>query len=213
MVDYDFSDLQFIQLETPTDLPTVVITTTLGSMTAVLYPEYAPNTVDNFLNRVNEGFYDGKDIYGVEPGGMFLTGAADEKHNGGITNDGEPIPNEYSVKLWPFRGSLLSYYGKQGFGDSRFFAVDSVPFGETEAQYLRELMNKNGEYYIPEELVDAFLHNENAAGFAGMYTVFGQITDGLDVLDKITSTPVTGTAPTYPIHIESIKVVQNEIND
>lgn len=183
---YDFSQMELIQLEEPYEgQPLAVIETTFGTIRAVLYPEYAPNTVDNFVNRANEGFYNGKDIYALVENAFFLTGAYNEEGTQGYTNDGEPIANEYSVDLWTFRGALCSYNGRAGYGDSRFFVVNNKTLTEDEIAQLRSFQDADGNQKLPEELITAFVEKGSVAHFAGCYTVFGQAIDGFDVIEEI----------------------------
>lgn len=57
---YDFTQMDLVQLNKPSEGQDVaVIETNLGTITAVLYAEFAPKTVANFKKRAEEGFYDG----------------------------------------------------------------------------------------------------------------------------------------------------------
>lgn len=208
---YNFDEMELIQLEEPKDgQPLAVINTTEGTIKAVLYPEYAPNTVDNFINRANEGFYNGKDIYGIVDDAFFLTGSYNEEGTQGFTNDGNPIANEYSVNLWTFKGALCSYNGKQGYGDSRFFVINDKPLTEDELAELRGIKNSDGEQIIPEELINAFVEKGSVAHFAGYYTVFGQTIEGFDVIERICTAEVDETTarPLNELIIESIEITE-----
>lgn len=208
---YNFSEMDLIQLEEPADgLPLAVINTSEGTIKAVLYPGYAPNTVDNFINRANEGFYDGKDIYAIVEQAFFLTGSYNEEGTQGFTNDGKPIKNECSVDLWTFKGALCAYSGQAGYGDSRFFVVNDKPLTEAEIDELRAFKNEDGSQKIPEELITAFIEEGSIAHFAGCYTVFGQTIEGFDVIEKICAAETdTSTArPVSKITIESIEITE-----
>lgn len=208
---YDFSEMDLIQLEEPADnQPLAVINTSEGTIKAVLYPEYAPNTVDNFINRANEGFYDGKDIYAIVEQAFFLTGSYNDEGTQGFTNDGKPIENEYSVDLWTFKGALCSYSGQAGHGDSRFFVINDKPLTEEEIAELRSFKNEDGSQKIPEELITAFVEQGSVAHFAGCYTVFGQTIEGFDVIEKIctTETDDSTARPVNKITIESIEITE-----
>ena len=86
---FDYSTMHLVQLEDPYDgQPLAVIETTFGTIKAVLYPQYAPNTVQNFIDRANEGYYNGKDVYGILQSSLFMTGAENEQRNSGVTSDG-----------------------------------------------------------------------------------------------------------------------------
>lgn len=205
---YDYSKMHLVQLDEPYDgQPTAEIETTLGTIKAVLYPEYAPNTVSNFVNRANEGFYNGKDIYCILEKAMFMSGSADDSRNSGVTEDGELIVNEYSVDLWPFKGAIMSFNGHAGYGDSRFFVVDEMPLSEDDMAQLREFTNNNGEH-LPEELLTAFTEKGVVIDFSGAYTVFAQTIEGFDVIKKICAVEVSGdlSLPVEPIYINKITI-------
>lgn len=211
MKDYNFAEMDLVQLEEPKDgQPVAVIDTTEGVITAVLYPEYAPNTVDNFINRANEGFYDGKAVYAIINESLFMTGAYNEEGTQGFTNDGNPIANENSVDLWTFKGALCSYSGQTGYGDSRFYIVDDFPITEEEYAELRSKNNKDGTQMIPEELLTAYTEHKGIIHLAGMHTVFGQTIDGFEVVEKICDSEYdTETMrPKNEIKINSIKITE-----
>lgn len=206
---YDYSKMHLVQLEEPYEgQPVAVIETSLGTIKAVLYPEYAPNTVNNFVNRVNEGFYNGKEIYNVIDKSIFMSGALDENRNSGVTEDGELIENEYSVDLWPFKGAICSFNGRSGYGDSRFMVLNSRELSEENVADLREFRNENDEA-LPEELIQAFLDKGVVIDFSGAYTVFGQTIEGMDVIEKICSAEVSGefSVPVEPIYVNNITIV------
>ena len=199
---YDYSRMHPVQ-------PTAVIEPTEGTITAVLYPEYAPNTVQNFIDRANDGFYDGKDIFYVLDKSIFMAGSADEKRNSGVTSDGEPIPNEYSVDLWPFKGAICSFSGRAGYGDSRIMVLNERPLSEENVAELRGMVNNDtGEKLLPDELIDAFVEKGVVIDFAGGYTVFAQTIEGMDVIERICSAEVSGeySMPVEPIYIEKVTI-------
>ena len=184
---YDFTQMNLIQCKEPVEGQDVaVIETNKGTMTAVLYTEYAPKTIENFKIRVEEGFYNGKPFFALQQGIYGLTGASNEEGTEGITQDGNFIPNECSVDLWPFKGALLSYSSKMGYSDSRFFFCGALEITEENFKELRGYQDKEtGEQIIPEELLEQFVKRGSVPGFAGSYTVFGQVINGFDVLDEI----------------------------
>ena len=184
---YDFSEMNLVQLDKPADGQDVaIIETNVGTITAVLYPEFAPNTVANFKKRAEEGFYDGKPFFALQKGIYAITGASNDEGTEGITDDGKYIENECSVNLWPFKGSLLGYSSQQGYSDSRFFFAGALELTEENKKELRGYTNQEtSAQVIPEELITAFEKRGSVPGFAGTYTVFGQVINGFDVLDKI----------------------------
>lgn len=184
---YDFSQMNLIQLDKPAEGQDVaVIETNLGTITAVLYAEFAPNTVANFKKRAEEGFYDGKPFFALQKGIYAITGASNDEGTEGVTDDGKYIENECSVNLWPFKGALLGYSSQQGYSDSRFFFTGALELTEDNKKELRGYTNQEtSAQVIPEELITAFEKRGSVPGFAGTYTVFGQVINGFETLDKI----------------------------
>ena len=204
---YDFTQMNLIQLDKPADGQDVaVIETNLGTMTVVLYAEFAPNTVANFKKRAEEGFYNGKPFFALQKGIYAITGASNDEGTEGITDDGKYIANECSVNLWPFKGALLGYSSQQGYSDSRFFFAGALEITEENKKELRGYTNQEtSAQVIPEELITAFEKRGSVPGFAGTYTVFGQVINGFDTLDKIlwSESDKTNMKP-----LEEIKIVK-----
>lgn len=96
------------QTEEPTAAPqeTILVqfSTTLGDIKVELYPEQAPQTVDNFLHYVNSGFYEDVIFHRVVPGFVVQTGGFDTKYQRKATVD--PIENESNNGLKNLRGTL-----------------------------------------------------------------------------------------------------------
>lgn len=74
--------------------PIVTFETTAGTITAELYPEIAPNTVNNFISLINRGFYDGLIFHRVIKGFMIQGGDPDGVGTGG---PGYSIKGEFAI--------------------------------------------------------------------------------------------------------------------
>ena len=170
--------------EVPMPAAHILMTTTLGPMTLELDADIAPKTVENFLSYVSNGFYDGTIFHRVINNFMV--------QGGGFTADMEqkatqaPIDNEANNGLKNARGTIA-------------MARTQDPHSAT-AQFFINVQDNN------------FLNHtgENMQGWG--YTVFGKVTDGEDVLDKIRCVQ-TGSqgghqdVPVEPIIIESVTVI------
>ena len=169
------------QKESPMSV-NVTIVTSLGTIKAELYEDKAPITVANFLTYVDEGYYDGTIFHRVIPNFMI--------QGGGFTPDMSqkptkaPIKNEAANGLKNDRGTLAM---------ARTGIVDSA----TSQFFINLISNDNLNY-----------KNPSSQGFG--YCVFGKVTEGLDVLDKIAAVPTHthrtghGNVPTEPVTITSI---------
>ena len=85
-------------------LPKVRFVTSEGSFVLQLRPDVAPDTVDNFLGYVNNGFYDGTIFHRVIPGFMIQGGGFTEELTRKPTE--QPIRNEASQTLRNLRGTI-----------------------------------------------------------------------------------------------------------
>ena len=216
--DYDYSQMELVQLdaingeigENDENRPIAIITTSLGIIKIALYPEYAPNTVANFIERVEEGFYDNTSVLAVQDG-VFFAGLNSEGE--AKTSTGEPIENEYSVNMWPFRGAVGSYYGNTpGFGDSRFFIINEQELNVEQLEQLKEISveyDEDGEplQMLPDELIAAFEEVGCAVTLSGFFTIFGQTIEGIEIVEEITKSELDRQSrPTQEIEIVSIKI-------
>ena len=163
----------------------VTIATTVGQMTLELDADNAPKTVENFLAYATSGFYDGTIFHRVINNFMI--------QGGGFTTDMEqkptqaPVDNEANNGLKNERGTIA-------------MARTQDPHSAT------------AQFFINVQDNDFLNHTgENMQGWG--YTVFGKVTQGEAVLDKIRSVQ-TGSqgghqdVPTDPIIIESISIIE-----
>jgi peptidyl-prolyl cis-trans isomerase A (cyclophilin A) len=162
--------------------PQVEVRTSAGTIRLELYPAKAPKTVENFLQYVRDGHYNGTIFHRVIPGFMI--------QGGGMTPDmaqkktRAPIPIESKNGLKNEVGSLA-------------MARTSDPNSAT-AQFFINLKN------------NSFLDYPGSDGHG--YTVFGKVVSGMDVVNKITATPTGSqgmhqNVPRTPVLIESATVV------
>ncbi len=155
----------------------------MGSITVQLDPTHAPKTVANFLSYVDKKAYDGTIFHRVIPGFM-IQGGGFKPDMTEISYDA-PVANEApNSGLKNLRGTIS-------------MARTSDPDSAT-AQFFLNL--------VDNAMLDP---NEQGPGYA----VFGKITQGLDVMDKIAQVPTTTVqqyenVPTTPVTIVSISRVK-----
>lgn len=204
-------DIDFVQLKEPVDgQETAVITTTHGTITMLLFEEQAPNTVANFKQLIKNGFYNDKQIFIEQNAKTFVTGASDENGASGevAIGDKKPIVCETTPNLWHFSGavSVLGYeknkLSKTFLSDSRFFIIGDVP-----AQ--TELINEMQEYNYPTKVIDAYKEHGGLPQYTGAYTVFGQVIEGLDVVNKISQLEHDSETK---IPVEDVRILKIELS-
>ena len=160
----------------PNKTYTATIETTEGTMTAELYPQEAPMTVNNFVFLAREDYYDGIKFHRIFKDFMVQTGDPTGTGTGGpgYRFDDEPVTRDYT------RGTLAM--------------ANSGP-------------NTNGSQF--------FIVHQDSLELPKDYTIFGKVTEGLDVLDAIANTPVTTgpgsidpvpTLPTEDVRITDITI-------
>jgi peptidyl-prolyl cis-trans isomerase B (cyclophilin B) len=147
--------------------PRVRLVTSLGDIVVELDREKAPKTVDNFLSYVREGFYDGTIFHRVIDGFMI--------QGGGFTQDfvkkptHAPIENEADNGLANARGTIA-------------MARTSAPQSAT-AQFFINVVDND------------FLNYQSPTPRGWGYAVFGKVVEGMDVVDKIRTTPTGPGGP------------------
>ncbi|MGI6496447.1 MAG: peptidylprolyl isomerase [Kiritimatiellia bacterium] len=159
-------------------MTTVIIETSLGTMTAVLDAEKAPETVRNFLAYVDADFYDGTIFHRVIKDFMV--------QGGGFTPDmkqkpaGKPIRNEAANGLKNLRGTLA-------------MARTQVPDSATCQFFINHKDNAFLDFKAP-----------TVQGIG--YCVFGRVTEGLDVLDAIAAVKTATRGPYGDVPVETVVI-------
>ena len=167
------------------DMPYVELETTMGNIVIKLNQEKAPNTVANFLEYVKSGHYDGTIFHRVIDGFMIQGGGMDANMKEKSTN--APIQNEADNGLKNEVGTIA-------------MARTSDPHSAT-AQFFINVKD------------NSFLNfsGKNPQGWG--YAVFGKVTEGMDIVNKIKGVP-TGKygfhadVPTTPVVITHAKVIE-----
>lgn len=138
--------------------PVVTIETEKGKVIVELYPEAAPVTVDNFLTLIDQGFYDGLTFHRYDAG--FVIQGGDPKGDGS-GGPGWTIPGEFQdanlrAKMPPHKRGTVA------------MARTRIPDSAGSQFYI--CLNPDPNRYSHLE---------------GKYTAFGQVVEGLDVVDRI----------------------------
>ena len=167
------------------DMPPVVeLDTNMGAIVIELNEEKAPKTVENFLNYVKSGQYDGTIFHRIIDGFMIQGGGMDAEMNEKPTN--APIENEADNGLKNDKGTIA-------------MARTQDPHSATS------------QFFINVKDNDFLNHSgKNMQGWG--YTVFGKVTSGMDVIDKMRGVPtgrfgMHADVPKEPVVINSATIV------
>lgn len=170
--------------------------TTMGTIEMKLFPEQAPKTVENFVTHAKNGYYDGTIFHRVINGFMIQGGDPLGSGFGGESIYGAPFEDEFHEDLYNLRGALSMANAGPNTNGSQFFIVQA-----------KDAMGiKPG---TPDEIVEAYKEHGGTPHLDGAHTVFGQVIEGMDVVDAIAAVPTMmfGDKPHEDVTIQSIEVV------
>lgn len=184
-------------LTADTTLHQVMLETTMGNIKLALYND-TPKHRDNFLKLVNEGYYNGCIFQRVIKNFMIqggdyscrkVTPGKVEKFDVGYTVPAEIIYPKYYHK----RGQLcMAREGDdenptKASGATDFYITWGRNFSPRQMEYLVEQMQREGKNYaIPsKEVQEGYIKYGGVPHLDNGYTVFGEVLEGLDVVDKI----------------------------
>lgn len=192
----------------------VIISTSHGDMKVKLYDE-TPLHRDNFIKLTKEGFYDGLLFHRVIQGFMIQGGDPQSKNaqpgqSLGSGGPGYTVPAEFNSNLIHKKGALsAARMGDQmnpqkASSGSQFYIVQGKPASSAE---LNNMSMRTGVKYT-EDQIATYEQIGGTPFLDTQYTVFGEVVEGLDVIDKIAA---VRTAPgDRPIEDEkfTIKIVE-----
>ena len=156
-----------------------------GDIVLELYPEDAPVTVENFINYVQTGFYDGLIFHRVISGFMVQGGGFDS--NMVKKTPGDPIINESSNRLSHLRGTIAM---------ARTYVADSAS---------SEFFINHADNTFLDYGALTYDYQYNITAQVG-YCVFGEVISGMDVVDAIAAVPVTNNVPDEDVIIQSAEI-------
>lgn len=161
----------------------IVMKTTLGDIKIRLFPQYAPKAVENFVTHAKAGYYDGLLFHRVIKDFMLQGGDPKGDGTGGVSIWGKPFKDEFSPNALNYKGALSMANSGPDSNGSQFFIVQNgnVP------QYMLDEITQAG---APKEIVEAYKTHGGTPWLDGVHTVFGQVFEGMDIVDKIASAEV-----------------------
>ena len=125
---------------------------------AELYPDKAPNTVNNFISLAMSGFYDGIIFHRVIPGFMIQGG---DPQGTGMGGPGYTIKGEFYLN----------------------------GFKQNDLKHTRGVLSMARAMHPNSAGSQFFIMHQNASHLDGQYAAFGMVTEGIEVVDEIASTP------------------------
>ena len=146
-----------------------------GAIKVELFPEIAPNSVNNFISLINKGFYNGLIFHRVIEGFMIQGGCP---NGNGMGGPGYSIKGEFSMN---------------GFDNNLKHSAGVISMARSQ------MPNSAGSQF--------FIMHKNAPHLDGAYAAFGQVIEGMEVVNEIAETKTDYMdRPSFDQVMESVTV-------
>jgi cyclophilin family peptidyl-prolyl cis-trans isomerase len=192
----------------------VIIATTEGNMEVVLYDK-TPQHRDNMIKLIKEKFYDSTLFHRVIPGFMIQGGDPDSKKAGpgqrlGNGDVGYKIPAEINDEYYHQRGVLAAARDnnpEKASSGCQFYIVTGRTFTDAELDNMEQRTGRK----LTAEQRETYKTKGGAPHLDGAYTVFGIVTKGMDVADKIANAARDGAdRPNTDIRMLSVRLAKKK---
>ena len=166
----------------------VLITTSMGNITVVLYNE-TPLHRDNFIKLINQGWYEGSNFHRVINKFMIQGGHRKD----GSQDPGYTVPYEFRAQYFHKKGALSAarqadqVNPQKASSGCQFYIVQGEVFTD---QRLNEMETRIGKKFS-EQQRQAYKTIGGTPHLDGSYTVFGEVIQGLDVVERIAAVPTS----------------------
>ena len=190
------------------------IVTDMGNIEIKLFNE-TPKYRDNFIKLVSDHFYDSLLVHRVIRNFLIQTGAADTKYAKkddvvGWQGPGYTLPMNIRPGIFHWRGAIAASKlpedrnPRNRSDGSQFYIVSGRHFTDDE---LDELEKEKGIKFTPRQR-EVYKYTGGAPHLDGDYTVFGEVTKGMDVVDRIANVKTYAVdRPVKDIRVKTIKII------
>ncbi len=180
-----------------------IMTTNMGTIKFKLFEKECPKTVENFTTHAQNGYYEGIIFHRVINNFMIQGGDPTGTGRGGESIWGRNFPDEFDINLHNLRGALSMANAGPNTNGSQFFIVQA---GEVDASLMGQ-MEAIGEKMFPADCIEAYKEVGGTPWLDFKHSVFGQVFEGMDVVDTIAQTRVDMLdKPFEDVVIEKIEI-------
>ena len=187
--------------------------TNLGSFTVHLYDD-VPDYRDNFIRLVSDGYYDSLLVHRVIPGFLIQTGASDSKFarigdEMGFLGPGYTLPMPTSQSHFHARGAVAASKlpadrnVRNRCDGGQFYVVSGRKYSPDELSKIEKEYHK----HFSSQQQEVYASQGGAPHLDGDYVVFGCISDGMAVVDKISNIMVKGD----DIPLQEVRILRTKI--
>ncbi len=195
----------FNQLGLPEENETkIIMHTNMGDIKIRLFDDKAPKAVENFITHAKAGYYDGLIFHRIINDFMIQGGDPLGNGTGGESIWGEPFEDEFTPELHNLRGALSMANAGPNTNGSQFFIVQAKKVSDD----LLEQMEMASEDVFPTDVIENYKNEGGTPWLDYRHTVFGQVYEGMDVVDNIAAVKVDyfSNKPFNDVIIDSITV-------
>ena len=181
-----------------------VFKTSKGDIFVRLFPEHAPKAVENFKTHAKNGYYDGLIFHRVINDFMIQGGDPTGSGMGGESIWGKSFEDEFTPELHNLRGALSMANAGPNTNGSQFFIVQAKQVSDD----MLDQLETAPEELFPTECVREYEALGGTPWLDYKHTVFGQVFDGMDVVDDIAGVKVDffQNKPVEDIVIQTVEI-------
>ncbi len=181
-----------------------VMHTSLGDIKIRLFGDKAPKTVENFVTHAKNGYYNGIIFHRVINDFMIQGGDPLGTGTGGESIWGGSFEDEFTPELHNLRGALSMANAGPNTNGSQFFIVQAKTVPENMLEQMAELEDRG----FPKDVTEAYRQLGGTPWLDFRHTVFGQVYDGMEVVDDIASVKVgAADKPIEDVVINNIDII------
>lgn len=184
-----------------------------GTIKVDLLPKIAPKAVENFVTHAKDGYYNGLTFHRVLKDFMIQGGDPKGNGTGGESIWTQPFEDEFSDEARNFTGALSMANSGANTNGSQFFIVSTPPHEYKDnagkvVPVTSEILNGTaGNIKYSEDDCKRYQKDGGTPWLDNKHTVFGYVTEGLDIVQKVMATPVgNGGMPNDKVVIKSITI-------
>jgi peptidyl-prolyl cis-trans isomerase B (cyclophilin B) len=182
-----------------------IMTTNRGIIKIKLFEKECPKTVENFTTHAKNGYYEGIIFHRVINDFMIQGGDPTGTGRGGESIWGHSFQDEFDINLHNLRGALSMANAGPNTNGSQFFIVQAGSVPENLLAQMEEI----GERMFPADTIEDYKKVGGTPWLDFKHSVFGQVYEGMYVVDAIASTRVDMLdKPFDDVVIEKIEIAE-----
>lgn len=183
---------------------TAIMHTSMGDIKIKLFEGETPKAFENFTVHAQNGYYNGLKFHRVIKDFMIQGGDPRGNGTGGESIWGRSFEDEFTPELRNYRGALSMANSGPNTNGSQFFIVQADTVPQNMISQMEELADRG----FPAEVTETYRQNGGTPWLDFRHTVFGQVYEGMDVVDAIANVKTVNDCPSDDVVINSIEIIK-----